>query len=485
MTTSLDTHTHQGNVVLLHPTGSDAAGARQRKLTLQGKTAGGTLHTLLEILAQHEGASADQKCETLIYLNDGNDGTSPTLALTIASTGIVTFAQTPAGIATAASVTAAIATAAADATTKANAAAAASQPLDSDLTAIAALTTTSFGRALLPLADAAALRTAAGLGTLATQSGTFSGTSSGTNTGDQTITLTGDVTGSGTGSFAATIAAAAVTLAKMANLAQDTMIGRATASTGVPEAISCTAAGRALIDDADAAAQRTTLGLAAVASSGSASDLGTGTLPAGRLPAHTGDATSSAGSAALTIPAGTVTLAKQADIATARIQGRLTAATGVPEALTALQVCGLLMGQTAALTAPPIGVTLVFGLACPQNTTTNLRYIGPTATATEFIVPQGWKLLIYAASAGANGSVPPSGQTGTIKIYDNTADASASFGTFQITNAVNDTSCEPSSPPYTIDATSAVKTVEVKVVCTATTGSLAMLVTLFGVLIRP
>jgi hypothetical protein len=49
-------------------------------------------------------------------------------------------------------------------------------------------------------------RTNLGLGTLATQSGTFSGTSIGTNTGDQTITLTGDVTGSGTGSFVATIA---------------------------------------------------------------------------------------------------------------------------------------------------------------------------------------------------------------------------------------------------------------------------------------
>lgn len=73
-----------------------------------------------------------------------------------------------------------------DAAGAAAAAQAASQPLDSDLTAIAALTTTSFGRALLALADAAALRTAAGLGTLATQSGTFSGTSSGTNTGDET-----------------------------------------------------------------------------------------------------------------------------------------------------------------------------------------------------------------------------------------------------------------------------------------------------------
>jgi len=37
------------------------------------------------------------------------------------------------------------------------------QPLDSDLTAIAALSTTSFGRALLALADAAALRSTAGL----------------------------------------------------------------------------------------------------------------------------------------------------------------------------------------------------------------------------------------------------------------------------------------------------------------------------------
>lgn len=61
------------------------------------------------------------------------------------------------------------------------------QPLDSDLTALAALTSTTFGRGLITTADASALRTTAGLGTLATQSGTFSGTSSGTNTGDETL----------------------------------------------------------------------------------------------------------------------------------------------------------------------------------------------------------------------------------------------------------------------------------------------------------
>lgn len=51
------------------------------------------------------------------------------------------------------------------------------QPLDSDLTAIAALTTTSFGRGLLALADAAALRTSTGLGGAAVLNvGTAAGT---------------------------------------------------------------------------------------------------------------------------------------------------------------------------------------------------------------------------------------------------------------------------------------------------------------------
>ena len=75
-----------------------------------------------------------------------------------------------------------------------------------------------------------AVGTITGLGSLATQSGTFSGTSSGTNTGDQTVTLTGDVTGSGTGSFAATLSASGVTAGTYASVTVDAK-GRVTAGT--------------------------------------------------------------------------------------------------------------------------------------------------------------------------------------------------------------------------------------------------------------
>ena len=99
---------------------------------------------------------------------------------------------------------------------------------------------------------------------------------SGTNSGDQIISLTGDVTGSGTGSFAATIALNAVTTTKIADdnvtyakiqnvSATDKILGRSTAGSGNVEEIDCTAAGRAILDDATASDQRTTLGLGSIA----------------------------------------------------------------------------------------------------------------------------------------------------------------------------------------------------------------------------
>jgi hypothetical protein len=148
-------------------------------------------------------------------------------------------------------------------------------------------------------------RTSLGLGTLATQNGTFSGTSSGTNTGDQTITLTGDVTGSGTGSFAATIASGAVGTSKLGG--------------------DITTAGKALLDDADAAAQRTTLGLGTLATqSGTFSGTSSGTNTGDQTITLTGDVTGSGtGSFAATIANDAVSYAKIQNVSAAsKLLGR-------------------------------------------------------------------------------------------------------------------------------------------------------------------
>jgi hypothetical protein len=243
------------------------------------------------------------------------------------------------------------------------------------------ITCTSAGRALLDDVDAAAQRTTLGLGTLATQSGTFSGTSSGTNTGDQTITLTNDVTGSGTGSFATTIANDAVTYAKMQNVsATDRILGRQSAGSGDVEEITCTAAGRALLDDVDAAAQRTTLGLGTLATqsgtfSGTSSGTNTGdqnlfstiavsgqssvvadatsdtltlanggsiaittnatsdTVTIGVSDGDKGDITVSASGATWTIDNDAVTYAKMQNVTSNRLLGRSTAGAGDMEEL--------------------------------------------------------------------------------------------------------------------------------------------------------
>jgi hypothetical protein len=166
-------------------------------------------------------------------------------------------------------------------------------------------------------------RTSLGLGTLATQSGTFSGTSSGTNTGDQTITLTGDVTGSGTGSFAATIASGVV---DTTNLGGD-----------------ITTAGKALLDDADAAAQRTTLGLGTLATqSGTFSGTSSGTNTGDQTISLTGDVTGSGtGSFAATIANDAVSNAKLANMTASTIKARITGSTGDPEDATLTQVLDL------------------------------------------------------------------------------------------------------------------------------------------------
>lgn len=99
-------------------------------------------------------------------------------------------------------------------------------------------------------------------GTLAVANG---GTGNTTGTATVNANLTGPVTSVGN---ATTITDGAVTLAKMADLAQDQMIVRTTASTGVPQTATVTAAARTVLDDTTVGAMVDTLGGASASGTG-------------------------------------------------------------------------------------------------------------------------------------------------------------------------------------------------------------------------
>lgn len=114
------------------------------------------------------------------------------------------------------------------------------------------------------------------------------------------------------------------------------------------------------IDDPDAVIAA--LGLATVATTGNVADL-TGTIPSARLPAFTGDITTTAGSTVTTLANGAVTNAKMANMATITFKGNITGGSAPPSDLTAAQVTASLNTFTSSLKGlvpPSSGGTINF-----------------------------------------------------------------------------------------------------------------------------
>lgn len=137
------------------------------------------------------------------------------------------------------------------------------QPLDSDLTAIAALSTTAFGRALLTLADAAAGRTGFGLGTLAVLNTVTASLISDASANGQSL-----ITAANYAAMRTLLALVIGTNVQAWDADLDAIAGLTSAADKLPYATGAQAWAlttltsfiRTLLDDTDATTARTTLG---------------------------------------------------------------------------------------------------------------------------------------------------------------------------------------------------------------------------------
>lgn len=228
--------------------------------------------------------------------------------------------------------------------------------------------------------------------------GTWATASGGVSDGDK-----GDITVSGTGAIW-TIDNDVVTYAKMQNIsATDKILGRSTAGSGDTEEITCTAAGRALIDDADATAQRTTLGLGTIATQASSSVSITGGSITGitDIVVADGGTGNSTATAYAVQCGGTTSTGAHQSIASVGTTGQVLTSTGPGSLPTFQSPLSIQVARSPVTASTSTATTVPWDNTIPQNTE-GAEFLSVTITPTSATTKLTIEVMAHMATNANN-----------------------------------------------------------------------------------